>query len=105
MRMNTKKASQILEREGAKVTKYDRHTFFVYWGFGSEVEEYDGAELVRAAREYTSDSKRNTTIKSSVKEFRHRKNRAATRRHIDIEDFDSFPANHLIKDDDVWNWD
>lgn len=62
-------------------------------------------ELIRLARMYTSESRSSTAMKKNLKEADNSKNRAATKRAIAHEDFDSLSPKHRAKLENPYNWD
>lgn len=62
---------------------------------------YTGASLVAYAKSRYGGNHWNP----SVKEFRHKNNRAKTKELIQSDDFDSFSPKKLAKDENIWNWD
>ena len=42
---------------------------------------------------------------AAVKEFTHRKNRQATRRHLHHGQYDQIPKDNPVHTEDEWNWD
>jgi hypothetical protein len=42
---------------------------------------------------------------STVKEFRHRNNRAKTKELMNSENYDTLGPKSLAKDENIWNWD
>lgn len=105
--MNTYEAEAILKREGFIVNhNYNRTEFYLkYPKFNNlNVEKISPRKLIRMARRYTSEDKRNTKFKSNLKEEDRRKNRAATKRAIAHEKWDDIPQKGKVKEGDPRNW-
>ena len=112
--MNTQEAILFLSNKGIKVhTKDDK--YIVYWndgsiwqrwlGWGRGYEQmHSGREIVKLAREMR-DSGSIPSLGKNVKHFSNSKDRAHTRRLIDVGDFDSIPANKRTAESDRWDWD
>ena len=119
--MNTKEAIKILKRENYLVEELENGKFHVLYPCENELRTlpanvptknikywlniFTGRELVKLAREYTSENNRRTAIKKDVKHFDHRKNRNATRQAIVNNKLDKIPQNGKVKEEDVWSWD
>jgi hypothetical protein len=111
--MNTQEAINFLANKGIKVHQ-DGEKYFVYWTDGSLCERYIrwnerrdwhvGREIVKLAREMR-DSGSIPTLGKNVKHFSNSKDRAHTRRLIDMGDFDSIPPNKRTAEEDRWSWD
>jgi hypothetical protein len=79
------------------------YTFKMYDG---SLRQYTARELINLAKDYSSSSKRNTTMKKNVKHFSNSKNRTKTRDALATEDFDKIPnRNAPVAEDDIWCWD
>lgn len=102
--MNTKKAMKILREQGISVEQDDKNFILEYKGFDF-YETLSGRELIKYAKNYTSENNRNTSFKSSVKHFDNRKNRQATREKLSHEMYDDIPQNGKVKQENIWNWD
>lgn len=62
-------------------------------------------ELIRLARDYTSDNKTNTGFKKSVKEEDRSKNRSVTKKLIHEERTDELSPKEKAKSGNIRNWD
>lgn len=90
---------------GLDITKIGNglYTFKLYDG---NLRQYTARELINLAKDYSSSSKRNTTMKKNVKHFSNAKNRSKTRDILATEEFDKLPdVNNPVAEDDIWSWD
>lgn len=104
--MNTKKAIKILREQGYFVEQISKNEFRVSQSKKeSAYDDYlDGHELVRRAKIWTSEGQR-LPFKENVKHFDKRRNRQKTNQAIHHEEFDKFPSNKKIYEEDIWSWD
>jgi hypothetical protein len=118
--MNLKEAIEIIKREGYNVQKVGdeykavrpctpNEPRLVRFSSGRVIDIYrclyTAQELISWARCYTSDSKRNTKFKSTVKFFDHRKNRRKTKQCLKHELYDNIPSKKAVYRENRWNWD
>lgn len=103
--MNTQEAIDFLANKGIKVHQ-DGEKYFVdgFSPYRKEEDWHNGRELVKLAR-IMRDSGSIPTLGKTVKHLSNRKDRAHTRRLIDMGDFDSIPANKRTAEEDRWSWD
>lgn len=103
--MNLKKALEILKLHSYQIYKLNGKYYQRSYSGSIPDEEISKKEIIKKAKIYTSSNNQNTAMKSGMKEFRHRNNRAQTKQDIHRENFDSFSKNKLRKDENSWNWD
>ena len=118
--MNLKEAIQIIKREGYNVEevggKYravrpctPNEPRIVRFSNGVVIDIHNSLstaqELIKWARCYTSDNRRNTKFKSTVKFFDHRKNRRHTKQCLKHELYDNIPSKKAVYRENRWNWD
>lgn len=81
----------------------------IYYNWDQEPFIYTNKGLIRFAREESSASRQNTTIKGRVKRFDKGKNRTAERNLINSRDLevleDQTSHRSPTKTEDVWCWD
>ena len=121
--MNLKEAIEILKRQGYTIQQVadsgkmykavspcdpDQPRFITFTN-GRVIDIYHwlytARELIKWAREYTSDSKRNTKLKSTIKFFDHRKNRRRTKQCLKHKLYDNIPSKKAVYRENRWNWD
>lgn len=119
-KLNTTEAIKILSREGYIVEKVGKK-FRLKWPcspdhprmvwVGKKLKDLNnndlisGRELIKKARCYTSENNQTTKMKSNIKHFDKRVNRAKTRDLINSGDYDSIPLNDKAAEENPWNWD
>ena len=74
------------------------------WADGS----YSARELVKFAKNLSSENNQSSAVKKLTKKFDKKKNRSAERNLLatkDEENIDNFGPNAKIKEENSWNWD
>lgn len=92
-------------KKGYKIVKISHNHYQDHFSDGQPID-YDGRELIKLAKVYSSENKQETVISHNVKHFSNSKNRTKTRDILVTEDFDKLPSvNDPVATDDRWNWD